>query len=61
MKQFAFKIDLIYKDLIGSNQDPSDPIKNYIENLLKQLNEKTGDIKANAKGNDKSAKSNKRK
>ena len=59
MKQFALKIDSIYKDLIGSNQDPSDPIKNYIESLLKQLNEKTGDIKS--KGNDKTPKNNKRK
>ena len=58
MKEFARKIDSIYKDVMRSSQDDasSDPIKNYIENLMKQLNEKPTDVKTKA-----TSKNNKRK
>jgi hypothetical protein len=54
MKEFARKIDSIYKNLIGSSQngDSNDPIKSYIENLMKQLNEKPGsDVKTSKNTN----------
>lgn len=54
MKEFARKIDSIYKDMIGSSQnvDSNDPIKSYIENLMKQLNEKPGsDVKTSKHAN----------
>jgi hypothetical protein len=54
MKEFARKIDSIYKNLIGSSQngDSNDPIKSYIENLMKQLNEKPGsDVKSSKNTN----------
>lgn len=39
MRHFASKIDTIYKDFTSENkQDQNDPIKNYIENLINQLN-----------------------